>query len=98
MGNLYREDILAEAGITEPPATWDDYATAAKAVKDAIAAGGPLVVPAWSSETASSARAVAISLRRAVRRSARRRELAKTIVERCCSIRSTTCSSRWCPA
>jgi multiple sugar transport system substrate-binding protein len=34
MGNLYREDILAKAGITEPPATWDDYATAAKAVKD----------------------------------------------------------------
>ena len=35
MGNLYREDILAAAGITEPPATWDEYATAAKAVKDA---------------------------------------------------------------
>ncbi|WP_233197591.1 ABC transporter substrate-binding protein [Cryobacterium sp. Y57] len=34
MGHLYREDILAKAGITEPPATWDDYATAAKAVKD----------------------------------------------------------------
>ncbi|MDR6905131.1 multiple sugar transport system substrate-binding protein [Agromyces sp. 3263] len=35
MGNLYREDILAAAGITEPPATYDEYATAAKAVKDA---------------------------------------------------------------
>ncbi|WP_395244186.1 ABC transporter substrate-binding protein [Agromyces sp. MMS24-K17] len=34
MGNLYREDLLTQAGITEPPATWDDYATAAKAVKD----------------------------------------------------------------
>jgi multiple sugar transport system substrate-binding protein len=34
MGNLYREDILTAAGITEAPATWDDYATAAKAVKD----------------------------------------------------------------
>ena len=34
MGNLYREDILTQAGITEPPATWDDYATAAKAVKE----------------------------------------------------------------
>ena len=34
MGNLYREDILAQAGITEPPATWEEYATAAKAVKD----------------------------------------------------------------
>jgi multiple sugar transport system substrate-binding protein len=33
MGNLYREDILAQAGITAPPATWDDYATAAEAVK-----------------------------------------------------------------
>lgn len=35
MGNLYREDILAEAGITESPATWEEYATAAKTVKDA---------------------------------------------------------------
>lgn len=35
MGNLYREDILSAAGITEPPATWEDYATAAQAVKDA---------------------------------------------------------------
>jgi multiple sugar transport system substrate-binding protein len=35
MGNLYREDILAAAGITEPPATWEDYAAAAQAVKDA---------------------------------------------------------------
>ncbi|TFD94146.1 extracellular solute-binding protein [Cryobacterium lactosi] len=34
MGNLYREDILTAAGITEPPATWDDYAAAAKTVKD----------------------------------------------------------------
>ena len=31
MGNLYREDILAAAGITEPPATWDEYAQAARA-------------------------------------------------------------------
>jgi multiple sugar transport system substrate-binding protein len=35
MGNLYREDILTAAGVTEPPATYEDYATAAKAVKDA---------------------------------------------------------------
>ncbi len=35
MGNLYREDILAEAGITEAPVTWDDYAVAAEAVKSA---------------------------------------------------------------
>lgn len=34
MGNLYREDILTAAGITDPPATWDDYAAAAKTVKD----------------------------------------------------------------
>jgi len=34
MGNLYREDILAAAGITEPPATWEEYATAARTVKD----------------------------------------------------------------
>ncbi|MWC00372.1 ABC transporter substrate-binding protein [Agromyces seonyuensis] len=34
MGNLYREDLLTQAGIAEPPATWDDYAAAAKAVKD----------------------------------------------------------------
>lgn len=34
MGNLYRNDILTKAGITTPPATWDDYATAAKAVKE----------------------------------------------------------------
>lgn len=33
MGNLYREDILAQAGITEPPATWQEYADAAAAVK-----------------------------------------------------------------
>jgi multiple sugar transport system substrate-binding protein len=35
MGNLYREDILTQAGITEPPATYEEYATAAQAVKDA---------------------------------------------------------------
>ena len=34
MANLYREDILAEAGIDEPPATWEEYAKAARAVKD----------------------------------------------------------------
>lgn len=35
MGNLYREDLLSQAGITEAPETWDEYATAAQAVKDA---------------------------------------------------------------
>jgi multiple sugar transport system substrate-binding protein len=33
MGNLYREDILEKAGVTEPPATWADYKTAAEAVR-----------------------------------------------------------------
>jgi multiple sugar transport system substrate-binding protein len=33
MGNLYREDILAAAGITEAPVTWDDYTVAAEAVR-----------------------------------------------------------------
>ncbi|WP_210506016.1 ABC transporter substrate-binding protein [Naasia sp. SYSU D00057] len=35
MGNLYREDILSQAGITEPPGTWEEYAAAAQSVKDA---------------------------------------------------------------
>ena len=51
------------------------------------AGGGP------SSSTPTPARSAAISLSRAVSRSASRRELAKTIVERCGSIRSTTWSS-----
>ena len=33
LGNLYREDILTAAGITEAPATWEDYKTAAEAVR-----------------------------------------------------------------
>ena len=33
LGNLYREDLLTTAGITDAPATWADYATAAEAVK-----------------------------------------------------------------
>ncbi|GAA0320821.1 ABC transporter substrate-binding protein [Kineococcus aurantiacus] len=35
MGNLYRSDILERAGITTPPETWDDYATAAATVRSA---------------------------------------------------------------
>lgn len=34
MGNLYREDLLTQAGIAEAPETWDEYAAAAQAVKD----------------------------------------------------------------
>lgn len=34
MGNLYREDILAAAGITEAPATWDDYLAAARTLRE----------------------------------------------------------------
>ncbi|BDZ51853.1 hypothetical protein GCM10025867_40940 [Frondihabitans sucicola] len=33
MGNLFRTDILKKAGITTPPATWDEYATEAATVK-----------------------------------------------------------------
>ncbi|MFT4219389.1 MAG: extracellular solute-binding protein, partial [Microbacterium sp.] len=33
LGNLYRKDLFDKAGITEAPATWDDFATAAEAVK-----------------------------------------------------------------
>jgi multiple sugar transport system substrate-binding protein len=32
---FYRRDLLEEAGITEPPATWDDLAAAAQTVMDA---------------------------------------------------------------
>jgi multiple sugar transport system substrate-binding protein len=35
MGNLYRSDIMAEAGITEAPGTWAEYAEAAETVKAA---------------------------------------------------------------
>lgn len=34
MGNLYREDILAEAGVTEAPKTWAEFAEAAEAVRE----------------------------------------------------------------
>ncbi|GAB3276166.1 ABC transporter substrate-binding protein [Kineosporia babensis] len=34
MGNLYRADILKEAGITEAPQTWEQYAADARTVRD----------------------------------------------------------------
>jgi multiple sugar transport system substrate-binding protein len=34
MGNLYRADILKQAGITEAPQTWEQYAADAKTVRD----------------------------------------------------------------
>lgn len=34
MGFVYRRDLLAKAGITEPPATWAEFAADAKAVKE----------------------------------------------------------------
>jgi multiple sugar transport system substrate-binding protein len=34
MGNLYRTDILEKAGISKPPASYEEYAAAAKAVKE----------------------------------------------------------------
>lgn len=33
LGNLYREDILTAAGVTEAPATWEDYRAAAELVR-----------------------------------------------------------------
>ncbi|MDP9025934.1 MAG: extracellular solute-binding protein [Actinomycetota bacterium] len=33
MGNLYRQDILAQAGITKAPATWDEYQADAKLLR-----------------------------------------------------------------
>jgi multiple sugar transport system substrate-binding protein len=33
LGTLYRKDIFDKAGITTPPATWADFATAAAAIK-----------------------------------------------------------------
>ena len=54
---------------------------------------GVALATSGSDNSAAAARSAAISLKRAVSRSASRRELAKTMVERCCSIRSTTRSS-----
>lgn len=34
MGNLYRQDIMEQAGVTEPPSTWEEYAEAARLVRD----------------------------------------------------------------
>ena len=68
----------------------------------AITGALPSVAPDWPIAWAGTlspgagstpARSAAISLRRAVSRSESRRELAKTMVELCCSIRSTTRSS-----
>jgi multiple sugar transport system substrate-binding protein len=33
LGNLYRDDILTAAGVTEAPVTWDDYRAAAEKVR-----------------------------------------------------------------
>lgn len=33
MGNLYRKDIMEAAGVSEPPATWDEYRSAAEKVR-----------------------------------------------------------------
>ncbi|WP_243738152.1 ABC transporter substrate-binding protein [Cellulomonas shaoxiangyii] len=35
MGNLYREDLLAQAGVT-PPATWEEFAAAARTYRAAM--------------------------------------------------------------
>ena len=54
MGNLYRADILEQAGVTEPPATWEEYAVAAEAVRSStdsyisnFAPNGPIVSFLW---------------------------------------------------
>ena len=54
MGNLYRADILEQAGVTEPPATWEEYADAAEAVRSStdsnisnFAPNGPIVGLLW---------------------------------------------------
>ena len=66
----------------------------------AITVSAPRLAPDWAmisagdsgagSSALAVARSVAISLSRAVSRSESRRLLAKTMVLRCCSIRSTT--------
>lgn len=38
MINLYRQDVLNQAGVTDAPATWEDFAAAAKRVKSATGA------------------------------------------------------------
>ncbi|WP_246036503.1 ABC transporter substrate-binding protein [Sinomonas susongensis] len=38
MGNLYRTDLFAKSGITNAPATWDEYAKDAQAVKSSTGA------------------------------------------------------------
>ncbi|WP_112137208.1 extracellular solute-binding protein [Glycomyces dulcitolivorans] len=35
VGFWYNEDLFAEAGVTQPPATWDEFLTAVQALKDA---------------------------------------------------------------
>ncbi len=35
MGNLYREDLLTEAGIEEAPATWEEFEAAARTYREA---------------------------------------------------------------
>lgn len=34
MGNLYRQDVYEAAGITNPPTTWDEFRTAAAAIRE----------------------------------------------------------------
>lgn len=51
MGNLYRKDILEKAGISQPPATWADYASAAAAVKSKTGSYISNLAPNDSSQT-----------------------------------------------
>ena len=84
--SLETEPWWARATSGAAPSDWPDWAI--------ISAGVRLLAVLGRPRTAS-ARSAASSLSRAVSRSARRRELANTIVELCCSIRSRTRSSTW---
>ena len=80
---------------TEP---WCALATSAGAPAEApacamISAGGWVANPARAASSAASARSAASSFSRPHSRSASRREFANTIVDLCCSIRSSTRSS-----
>ena len=86
--SLETEPWWALAMTVPAPLVWPDWAIT-------CAAGCGAASSARRSRRSPPARSVAISLSRAVSRSASRRELAKTMVERCCSTRSTTCSSTW---
>ena len=70
MGNLYRADILEQAGVTEPPATWEEYAVAAEAVRNSTdSCISNLLEPrpaSWSACSEQEGEAVRLRRRRGV--------------------------------